>query len=202
MAPHISADTIVIDCCGTKRKICRRGLELAERYGFTYAGGHPMAGTQYSGFAHSRQDMFKGESMIIVPPGGNDIALLDRIKKLLAPAGFTHITVTTAENHDRMIAYTSQMAHVVSNAFVKSPRAQRHKGYSAGSYKDLTRVAWLNAEMWTAIFLENSDFLLDELRILQQSLSEYLSAIERGDALELKRLLADGVRCKEMVDSE
>ena len=201
MAPYIPQSTMVIDCCGTKRQICQVGFALAEQYGFTYAGGHPMAGTQYSCFSHSREDLFQGQSMIIVPPVGDDIALLDKIKQLLTPAGFAHVTVATAEYHDKMIAYTSQMAHVVSNAFVKSPRSQYHKGYSAGSYKDLTRVAWLNEDMWTALFLENKDFLLEELYLMKDKLDEYIAAIEAGDADALKALLAEGRKCKERVDA-
>ena len=138
MAPYISKDTLVMDCCGVKREVCRTGFALAEEYGFTFVGGHPMAGTQYSGFANSRADLFQGAPMVIVPKERDDILLLDRVKKLLTPAGFSHMTVTTAEHHDAMIAYTSQMCHVLSNAYVKSPRAQMHKGYSAGSYRDLT----------------------------------------------------------------
>ncbi len=202
MAPHIPAETLVIDCCGTKREICRAGFALAEQYGFAFVGGHPMAGTQYSGFAHAKADMFQGQSMIIVPPEGADIALLDRVKKLISPAGFGHVNVATAEFHDQMIAYTSQLAHVVSNAFVKSPRAQRHKGYSAGSYRDLTRVAWLNEDMWTALFMENKDFLLDELCFLKEKLDEYIQAMENDDPARLKQLLAEGRLCKEMVDAE
>lgn len=201
-APQIAKNTIVIDCCGTKRQICQVGFRLAAQYGFTYAGGHPMAGTQYSGFSHSREDLDQGQTMIIVPPEGAGIALLDRIKKLLQPAGFAHVNVATAEYHDKMIAYTSQLAHVVSNAFVKSPQAQYHRGYSAGSYKDLTRVAWLNEDMWTALFLENKDFLLEELLFLQDKLGEYVRALEAGDAPALKALLAEGRRCKERVDAQ
>lgn len=200
IAPMIPSSCMVIDCCGTKEKICALGFSLAERYGFTFVGGHPMAGTQYSGFAHSQIDMFEGASMIVVPPKSDDILLLDRIKKLMQPAGFAHITVTTAEHHDAVIAYTSQMAHLVSNAYVKSPRAQMHKGYSAGSYADLTRVAWLNEGMWTELFLENREHLLEEVDLMIARLQEYRGALEQNDAQELQRLLAEGRICKERSD--
>ena len=133
--------------------------------------------------------------------GGCDL-LLDRVKKLLTPAGFSHMTVTTAEHHDAMIAYTSQMCHVLSNAYVKSPRAQMHKGYSAGSYRDLTRVAWLNETMWTDLFLENRDYLLEELDRLIGYLGEYREALEQGNGTRLCTLLAEGRICKEKVDAE
>ncbi len=139
--------------------------------------------------------------MIIVPPVYDDMALLEHIKELLAPAGFSRITVTTAEKHDEMIAFTSQLAHIVSNAYIKSPTAQAHKGFSAGSYKDLTRVARLNESMWTELFLENGDHVLNELDILISSLSRYRDALKDRDAQTLQALLAEGSRCKEAVDS-
>ena len=200
-APVIPKNALVIDCCGTKRLVCRAGFALAEQYGFTFVGGHPMAGTQFSGYAKSRADMFEGASMIIVPPEADDILLLERIKKILTPAGFAHVTVTTAEHHDAMIAYTSQMCHILSNAYVKSPRAQEHKGYSAGSYRDLTRVAWLNENMWTELFLENKDYLMEELDLVIAHLQEYRDAMADDDADRLCSLLAEGRICKEKVDA-
>lgn len=197
----IPKSALVIDCCGTKRLVCKAGFALAEQYGFTFIGGHPMAGTQFSGYAKSRADMFEGASMIIVPPEADDILLLERVKKILNPAGFAHVTVTTAEHHDAMIAYTSQMCHILSNAYVKSPRAQEHKGYSAGSYRDLTRVAWLNESMWTELFLENKDYLMEELDLVIDHLREYRDAMAQDDAERLCSLLAEGRICKERVDA-
>jgi prephenate dehydrogenase len=199
-APFISRDTVVIDCCGTKRTVCKKCFPLAEEYGFTFVGGHPMAGTQYSGFKYSRPTLFKGASMIIVPPVYDDMAFLEHIKELLAPAHFGRLTVTTAEKHDEMIAFTSQMAHVVSNAYMKSPTARLHRGFSAGSYKDLTRVAWLNEEMWTEIFMENRDYLVKELDIFIDAVTAYRDAMVRGDSRTLKALLAEGKKRKEEVD--
>lgn len=191
---------IVIDSCGTKRLVVERGMKAAKKYGFTYAGGHPMAGTQFSGYKHSKKDMFKGAPMVIVPPEYDDIVLLDRIKKLLKPVGFAGITVTTAEKHDEMIAFTSQLAHIVSGAYIKSPSATSHKGLSAGSYKDMTRVAWLNPEMWTELFLENKENLSKELDILIKNLTDYKEAIDKSDREKLKALLEEGKRKKEEVD--
>ncbi|MCQ2427352.1 MAG: prephenate dehydrogenase [Clostridia bacterium] len=193
---------VVIDCCGTKLSVVKAGMASAEKHGFTYAGGHPMAGTQFSGFGHSRMDLFCGAVMVIIPPRTDDIRLLDKIKALLAPAGFGSITVTTAEVHDRVIAFSSQLAHVVSNAYVKSPTAREHTGMSAGSYRDLTRVAKLNPEMWTQLFMENSENLTDEIDCIIKSLTEYRDAIAAGDRERLKSLLADGSRIKEEVDGK
>jgi prephenate dehydrogenase len=199
-APHFGKDTVVIDCLGTKREICKLGFALAQEYGFTYVGGHPMAGTHNSGFKHSREDMFDGAPMVIVPPVHDDMEFLEKIKGLIAPVGFGSINVTTAEKHDEMIAFTSQMPHIISNAYIKSPTAELHKGFSAGSYKDLTRVAWLNPQMWTELFLENGDNLLGELDTLIASLQQYRDAIAQGDAPRLEKLLDEGRMRKKEID--
>ena len=199
-AQYFSPETTVIDCCGTKKSVCAAGFSAAARYGFTFVGGHPMAGTEQSGFKHSKATMFKGAPMIIVPPVYDDIAFLEGIKDLLAPAGFSKLTVTTAEKHDEIIAFTSQMAHLVSNAFIKSPTVFTHKGFSAGSYKDLTRVAWLNEIMWTELFMENREHLLNELDMFLASLKEYRDALQAEDSDKMKTLLLDGKRLKEEVD--
>ncbi len=195
-----NADTVVMDLCGTKKQICDMGFELAEQYGFTFVGGHPMAGTQYSGIKYAKPTLFKNAPMVLVPPIYDDIYFLDGIKQLLSPAMFGKITVTTAEKHDKMIAFTSQLAHVVSNAYVKSPTAQGHKGFSAGSYKDMTRVAWLNEYMWTELFLENKEPLLFEIDSIINSLCEYRDAIKNDDKETLCGLLRDGRIAKEKVD--
>ena len=200
MGPHFGKKPLVLDCCGTKRVVCSACFPIAERDGFTYIGGHPMAGTHNSGFKYAKGSMYKGAPMVIVPPRFDDIQLLDKVKELLSPAGFGRISVTTAEKHDMMIAFTSQMAHVVSNAYIKSPTARIHKGFSAGSYKDLTRVAWLNAPMWAELFMENKDFLLHELELFIHSLSQYRDAMVKDDMPELIRLLDEGRRLKEEVD--
>ena len=199
-ARDIPPEAIVIDCCGTKRAVCAAGFRLAERFGFTFVGGHPMAGAERTGFKYSRAAMFKGASMIIVPPVYDDIAFLDNIKRMLAPAAFGRLTVTTAEKHDAMIAFTSQMAHLVSSAFIKSPTVLEHKGFSAGSYKDLTRVAWLNERMWAELFLENREFLLSELDLFTGALKAYRNALENGDFETLSALLYEGKLRKEEVD--
>ena len=201
-APHISKNTVVMDCLGTKRDICSMAFPLAEKYGFTFIGGHPMAGTQFSGFKYSKADMFDGAPMVIVPHRYDDMELLDNVKKLLAPVGFGSITVTTAEKHDEMIAFTSQMAHIVSNASIKSPTAGGHKGFSAGSYKDLTRVAWLNPQMWAELFLENGDNLVKELDFLIEKLGEYRSAIEQKDSETLVKILDEGRMRKKAIDEQ
>lgn len=199
-APNFSKNTVVIDCVGVKKSICNIGFELAEKHGFTFAGGHPMAGSHNGGFKYSREDLFDGAPMVVVPPRFDDIQLLDQIKHLLNPVKFGHISVTTADEHDRVIAFTSQLAHVVSNAYIKSPTATNHKGVSAGSYKDLTRVAWLNPEMWADLFLGNADHLTEEIDFLINSLTEYRTAISSGNREALVKILDEGRKRKKEVD--
>lgn len=199
-APFLSRDCFVFDLCGTKRKICRTGFELSEKYGFTYVGAHPMAGTQFSGIKYSRKDLFRGAPMVIVPPKYDDIELFDKIKVLLSPGGFGSISITTAEKHDEMIAFTSQLAHIVSNAYIKSETAKSHGGFSAGSYKDMTRVARLNAKMWAELFSENSDYLINELDYIINSLDEYRQALKNNDNEKLYALLKEGSDLKELID--
>ena len=196
-AQLINPQTLVIDFCGTKRNVCTLGFSLAAQHGFTFVGGHPMAGLQYSGYKYSKATLFSGASFIMVPPVHDDIALLDYVKQSLAPLGFKKFVVTTADFHDRMISYTSQMCHVVSNAFIKSPSAKFHRGYSAGSFRDFTRVSRLNEDMWTELFLENKEHLLGELDLLINSLYEYRNAIATDDANLLRGLLRDGRIAKE-----
>ena len=200
LAPYFWEKPAVIDCCGTKRVVCEACFPIAEEYGFTYLGGHPMAGTQYSGYKYARANLYKNAPMVIVPPNFDDIFLLDRVKTLLKPAGFSRVSVTTADKHDEMIAFTSQLAHIVSNAYVKSPTAREHHGFSAGSYKDLTRVAWLNAPMWAELFLENRDCLIREVDTIIENLTAYRDAMENGDQESLTALLDEGKRIKEEVD--
>ena len=196
----ISRNALVLDCCGVKQEICSRCFPIAKEYGFTFVGGHPMAGSQFSGFKYSRADLFSGAPMVLVPPVFDDIALLQRVKDALKPCNFGFFSVTTAEEHDKMIAFTSQMPHILSNAFIKSPTALKHKGFSAGSYKDLTRVAWLNPQMWAELFLENRDNVLFELDYYIDSLKQYQQAIRDNDMDALVRLLDEGKKRKEEVD--
>lgn len=196
----VDSGALVLDLCGIKQEVCKRCFPVARKYGFTFVGGHPMAGSHFSGFKYSRADLYKGAPMVLVPPRFDDIDLLQRVKDAMAPCGFGMFSVTTAEEHDRMIAFTSQMPHVLSNAFIKSPTARQHKGFSAGSYKDLTRVAWLNAPMWSELFLENRDNLLFELNTYLDNLTAYRDALEARDGERLTALLEAGKKAKEEVD--
>ena len=193
---------VVIDACGTKRWVCREGFRIAHENGFEFVGCHPMAGTKFSGMGHARANMYHGAPMVVCPDRFDDMNLLDRVKELLAPCEFGTFCLAHPDEHDRMIAFTSQMAHLVSNAYIKSPNALNHKGFSAGSYKDMTRVAWLNPEMWTQLFLENKDNLIFEIDYLIEELKKYKVAMENDDHDELVRLLQEGKERKEQVDGK
>ncbi len=195
---------VVIDTAGVKKAICERAFALAQEHRFSFVGAHPMAGTENSGFAFARSDLFYGAPMVLVPPVCSDserLELLDRVHMLLAPVGFGQFSVTTPEVHDRVIGYTSQLCHIVSNAFIKSPTAFEHHGFSAGSYRDLTRVAHLNAPMWAELMLDNRENLAQELDVLIASLGAYREALRAGNHDYLQQLLADGDRIKRGLDA-
>ena len=203
--PDTSRGPIVIDTAGVKEAVCTRAFELARVNGFAFVGTHPMAGTQFSGFAHARADLFRGAPMVLVPPETDDarrLTLLDRVHTLLAPVGFGSFSVTSPEEHDRVIAFTSQLAHVVSNAYVKSPTARAHHGFSAGSYRDLTRVAHLNPGMWAELMMDDAKNLSQEITSLIEALDAYRLALDAGDRDRLRMLLAEGDRIKRALDDE
>ena len=196
----LSTDAVAVDLCGVKRAVFDRMKAAAAKYGFTFIGGHPMAGAVTPGFRSAREKMFKGASMILVPGDCDDLPKLDRACRLFRQVGFAKIVTCTPEEHDRRISFTSQLPHILSNAFIKSPTAGSHKGFSAGSYKDMTRVAWLNAPMWAELCMENKDHVLYELNYYLESLTAYRDALESGDMDTLTALLEEGKRRKEAVD--
>lgn len=199
-ASAIAGDGILVDLCGVKRVVVEGITPIARQWGFTYVGGHPMAGRERGGFASSVEDLYVGASMILTPDEQTDPEKLETVKHFFLDLGFGGITFSTPEEHDRIIAFTSQLAHVVSNAYIKSPTAELHKGFSAGSYKDMTRVAWLAPEMWAELFLENKDFLMAELDTLMANLRQYQDAMVHNDLPGLVRLLDEGRKRKEEVD--
>lgn len=195
-ASKIQKGTIVTDCGGVKRPICTPCEKLAEENGFTFIGAHPMAGTQFSGFNASRGNLFRNATMIVTPEENTDIRILEKLKKVLDDAGFGAINFTTPEEHDKVIAFTSQLPHIISNAYVKSRTAVKQKGFSAGSYRDLTRVSKLNEAMWTELFFENKDNLCEEIDFLVERLSEYSTALKNNDKDGLVALLKEGTDSK------
>lgn len=186
----------VVDLCGVKRTVVEQITPLARQHGFIYVGGHPMAGRERGGFTSSTEDLYVGASMILTPDETVDETFLDTLRTFFLDLGFAKLTLSQPEEHDRIIAFTSQLAHIVSSAYVKSPEAQRRRGFSAGSFRDMTRVARLDEDMWTELFLADADFLTQELGILIRHLEEYREALEAGDAPRLHNLLKEGRECK------
>lgn len=195
-ASKIRKDAIVSDCGGVKRKICSVCEKLAEENEFIFIGAHPMAGTQFSGFNSSRANLYKNATMIVTPKENTDIRILEKFRNVLNDAGFGAINFTTPEEHDKVIAFTSQLPHIISNAYVKSHTAVKQKGFSAGSYRDLTRVSKLNEKMWTELFFENKDNLCSEIDFLVERLTEYSNALKANDKETLVALLKEGTDSK------
>lgn len=188
-AEYISQNTIVVDICGVKKVVCDELESVAKLNGFTFVGGHPMAGREFSGYDASSAELFTGASMLLTTE--NTVAI-NKLEKIFLKLGFGKIIITTPEKHDAIIAYTSQLAHIASNAFIKSPTADLHCGFSAGSFRDLTRVAYLNEEMWSGLFLANAENLISELDIYINNLKKYREVLKESDDDALRRLLKDG----------
>ena len=193
---YIGKQCIVCDTSGIKSEICPRMVELSQKYGFTFVGTHPMAGKETNGFVSADEDLFKNASCIIVPCGAPKQAV-NSVTNFVFSIGFTQAPVVTPEVHDRMIAFTSQVPHVLACAYVLSPQCKNHKGFSAGSYRDVSRVAKINAELWTELFLENKEPLVDELDILINNLTELRNSISESNNEKLYAQLQAGRKIKE-----
>ncbi len=191
---------LVMDCCGIKKRICGEGFRLAADHGFMFIGGHPMAGRQYGGFKNSKEDLFDGSTMVLVTEKRDDIELLARLKRLIGAAGFGRLSFMTEDQHDDMIAFTSQMTHIAANAFVKEESRYPEGFPVGGSFKDFTRVADLNENMWSVLILENKTFLLSALTDYISELGKYRTAIENDDEETLKKLFVEGTRSKRTAD--
>lgn len=199
-AAMFAPDAMVVDCAGVKRSVFAPIDAVARRHSWTYIGGHPMAGREFSGFDYAVGTMFEKASMILTPPKDIAVEKLEAAKLFFLSIGFKFVRITTPEEHDSMIAYTSQLAHIVSGAYVKNPLAAQHKGFSAGSFKDMTRVARLNEEMWTELFLDNADLLVPSIDDLIFRLGQYRQALADRDAVSLKEILKEGRLKKEALD--
>ena len=190
--PKLKDGCIILDCCGNKRSVVEIMKELSISFPtLEFIGAHPMAGREFSGVKHSTATLYDRASMILVPVKA-DIRTLAFVKQFSLELGFGSVVITTAEKHDEIIAYTSQLAHVVSSSYIKSPTAQQYLGFSAGSFRDMTRVARLSPEMWSQLMMENSENLVREIATMIEKLQEYSSALKNGDMEGLKALLADG----------
>ena len=198
--PKMKKGCVIVDMVGVKQFMVDHLEQAALDAGVHYVGGHPMAGREFSGLDFALPTLFDGASMIFVPTRSSTERVLEQLEAYFMSLGFGQTVRCTAQQHDHMIAFTSQLAHVASNAYIKSPTAKKHKGFSAGSYKDMTRVAWLAPHMWAELFMENKEFLLKEIDCYIEHLSEYKTAMENDDEETLIRLLDEGKKRKEEVD--
>lgn len=190
--PLLKDGCLVCDCCGNKRRVVSQMKELAKKYPkLDFISTHPMAGREFSGVSHSTATLFDRASMILVPVKA-DIKRIAWFKSYCLSLGFGAVVISTAEKHDEIIAFTSQLAHLVSSSYIKSDTASQFMGFSAGSFRDMTRVARLSPEMWTELTVDNADYLVKELDAIIGSLTEYRSALKQGDRQKMKELLADG----------
>lgn len=201
-ADKFKKGAIVLDTCGVKRFVCDRIEPIAAKHDWLFMGSHPMAGLEHSGFDHSKKALFDKASMVLVPAHGTKIEDVEKVKALCTAIGFTNVEITDAEEHDKLIAFTSQLAHVVSGAYIKSSSAKDHMGFSAGSYRDMTRVARLNEDMWTELFMDNRENLVKEIDEIIGHLEEYKDAIAEGDDEELRSVLREGRERKAEIDKE
>ena len=188
---------LITDAAGVKGVVCPQVEPVAKTAKWIYVGGHPMAGKERSGYANADADLYRGASMIFTPFEGTDPAVVERLKAIFTEIGFARFVVTDPRHHDEMIAYTSQLAHVVSSAYVRDPLAAKHLGFSAGSFQDMTRVATVDPDIWTDLFLSNKDSLDAVLSRLIDRLAQYRDAIRSEDAATLKQLLIEGRAAKE-----
>lgn len=191
-AKDFKKGAVVVDCAGIKRAVCRQVQSVAEENGFCFVGAHPMAGVERSGFTYSTADMFNGATLIVTPYTGTDIGMMNALSMFFKKLGFAKLKVATDAEHDQMIAYTSQLAHVVSSAYVKGVLSSNFKDFSGGSFQDMTRVARLNENMWTELFLANGDNLANEIDGLIERMQAYSKAIRAEDADTLRQLLKEG----------
>ena len=190
-------DSIVTDSCGIKTKICKE-LEH-EKLNFYYVGAHPMAGREVGGYDNSQDTLFDKASFIVTPYENTPRNKVDALVGLAQDMKFARTGVTTPEHHDEMIAFTSQIAHVLACSYVLSPLAPMHPGYSAGSYRDVSRVARINAEMWSDLFIDNKDALVREVDDLVSNLMKFKYNIINEDRQALCDLMNKANSIKEEI---
>lgn len=199
-ADYFKKGAVVVDCCGIKGYICESLYNSDLGGGFTFVGGHPMAGTEYRGFTASFAELFKGASFILTPRPGESEKVIGKLTALIKAAGFGRVVVTTPKHHDRMIAFTSQLPHILACAYVMSPSCPDHSGFSAGSYRDVSRVAHITPELWTQLFIDNKDELCSEIDIMINNMKKLRDAASSGDKDTLFELLSEARRIKDSVD--
>ena len=199
-ADNFKKGAVVADTCGVKTEIVKALTKpLAER-GVHFVGCHPMAGREFSGYRYSLDNLFDNASCILTPDEDTDQNAVKLLSELAHEMRFRKTVISTPQEHDRVIAFTSQLAHIVSASYVKSPSLFKQAGFSAGSFKDMTRVAYLNEDMWTELFMLNKDALSFEIGCVINALQDYKNALDSGDSDKLHALLKESRELKERSD--
>ena len=199
-ADKIDKNTIITDCGGVKEKVCCSLYPVVKEHNLTFIGMHPMAGLEKFGYDNSIPDMFQGASLILTPYEDTDREKVKLLADCIMKTGFSRLQISTPSEHDEVIAYTSQLAHVVSGAYVMSKTSEKHVGFSAGSFRDMTRVAHLNEHMWTELFMDNRENLARETDELIERLKDYSDALKNGDREKLFDILRRGRERKDLTD--
>jgi prephenate dehydrogenase len=183
-------DAIIIDICGVKNAI-EKAINFKSK-SFNYVGCHPMAGKEVNGIENSTENLFIDASLIITENEYTNKQSVEVVENLLKQAGFKKIIKCSSNYHDKVIAYTSQLAHLVSNAYVKSDTVKMYDGFTGGSFQDMTRIAELNEDIWTELFFLNRENLLNELKTLINSLKIFENALTDNNELQMKDALKLG----------
>lgn len=197
LPPLLKEDSILTDICGVKEEIVKLGEEVCLKAGLRFVGGHPMAGRERSGYDFSTEDLFFNRSYIFTETPATDKQAVNLLSKMALDIGCADVTITSPQHHDKMIAYTSQIPHILAGAYMNSPTSATHKGYSAGSYHDVSRVASVDENLWTQLFLSNKENLLYEIDILIRNLQDYKDAVARSDSSRLSGIIKTGRILKE-----
>ncbi len=189
--------SILTDICGVKAEVVKMGEAVCKDKGIFFIGGHPMAGRERNGYDYSTEDLFFNRSYILTETANSDKETLNKLSQMALDMGCSDVTITSPEYHDKMIAYTSQIPHILAGAYMNSPTSATHKGYSAGSYHDVSRVASVDENLWSQLFLSNKDNLLYEIDILIRNLQDYKEAVARNDQSRLSGIIKTGRILKE-----
>ena len=191
---------VVVDIAGVKTAVCGALAKYARERRWHFVGGHPMAGKEKIGYENSSEDLFDGASMILTPFDSLDGAVVKSLDGFFRSLGFARVVVTDVRRHDEMIAFTSQLCHLISSAYVREPLALGHAGFSAGSFRDMVRVGAPDPDTWTDLFLMNAGPLVDVLDRYIARLADFRDAIASGDRERLHRSLEEGVAAKRAME--
>lgn len=187
---NFKSGSIITDISGVKG-IFEKKLPSLLRSDVDFIIGHPMAGGEKEGYSSSNSSFFNGRNYILIPENFNKKENLDFFKKLIYKMGFSKITETTAGDHDYKIGFTSQLCHVIASALVESAPDEKITAFGGGSFEDLTRIAMINAPLWTELFISNKEKLTVHIENFITRMNEFKNLIQKEDKTALENLLKD-----------